>query len=82
VMLSIKNRNTGRRYWSWDEALGWESRGEFEERDIWSDEKINVTKDFGGVIRVKVERFGVTEDEKMFFSQEEAKQYLRWRGWR
>jgi hypothetical protein len=81
-MLYIKNRKTGRRYWDWDEALSWESQGEFEERDVWSDEKISVTKDFGGVIRVKVERFGVVEDEKMFLSQEEAKQYLRWRGWR
>jgi hypothetical protein len=80
-MLSIKNKNTGRRYWDWDEALSWESRGEFEERDIWSNERINVTKDFGGVIRVRVERFGV-EEEKMFFSKEEARQYLQWRGWR
>jgi hypothetical protein len=81
-MLLIRNRNTGRRYWSWDEALSWESYGEFEEREMWSNESINVTKDFGGVIRVKVERFGVVEDEKTFLSQEEAKLYLRWRGWR
>jgi hypothetical protein len=81
-MLPIKNKRTGRRYWDWDEALGWESRGEFEERETWSNENITVTKDFGGIIRVRVERFGVVEEEKTFFSQEEAKQYLRWRGWR
>jgi hypothetical protein len=81
-MLSIKNKRTGRRYWDWDEALGWESQGEFEERDVWSDEKISVTKNFGGIIKVKVERLGFTLEERTFFSQEEARQYLQWRGWR
>jgi hypothetical protein len=79
VMLSIKNRNTCRRYWSWDEALN-ETRGDFEER-IWSGERVEVHKEFGGCVRVKVEYFGQVE-ERTFYSREEARQYLQWRGWR
>jgi hypothetical protein len=80
--MPIRNKRTGRRYWDWDEALGWESHGDFEEMTNWGDEKVNVQKELGGIIKVRVERFGFVEEEKTFFSQEEAKRYLRWREWR
>jgi hypothetical protein len=46
-------------------------------------EVINYIKDYVKELPfMRINDDGVVEYEKMFLSQEEAKQYLRWRGWR
>ena len=74
----IRNKHTGRTYYSWDEALDSVIEGEFTDDDAFGRRRVEVEKGFGGVtVRV---RTILGETRERFFSEEEAKEFLRRRG--
>jgi hypothetical protein len=70
----IRNKATGRIYYSWDEALD-AIEGEFIDDDPFSRRRIEVEKGFGG-ITVRIQTI-LGEKRVRFFDEEEAKEFLR-----
>jgi hypothetical protein len=74
----IRNKHTGRTYYSWDEALDAALSGEFIDDDFLNRRRIEVEKGFGGITVSIKTIFG--EERERFLDEGEAKRFLRRRG--